>query len=485
MIIEETIKEVLERRRLEEGRWGFVKFSERLLRFGRNLHRISLDTMRYMGSGTVLGFRANFFDTLGNSFRKLDEIVDEILTSSKFWTRKMAVTDLKGVADDFLRELGFIERKFKAIAEEINIKIDLIRTANPHDPRIGMLDSVEKQMLKNADDVARAKKSIDPAASVEELSERLHQLAYATKHGKETGWWKTQFGGRRAAEAAAGTGATSGAAGGGGAVAGEAAAKAGVLAAVGRYIKNVLISWPFIIWVGTTELIGPLIEHYYPWLGKWVRTKGLLHFLMWLFTAGDVAEDMIVAGGKQTMLKKAHLARQIFFGLIVLKFYEKIGGAAGKVSYEEEIEKLAVDISAIDDEDKKEEIIQGIIEATTLKGDANNIKNMNKDLFNQMFHAGMARFMEKAFGFNIPPGKNGFTRKSSCDELKQGLIQQGKRLHSETGTNAENAKVYCDKGRAVSDNAKAAVINEMFKGFMRDMEQTGKEVQRDLLSKIQ
>ena len=191
MIIEETIKEVLEQRRLDESRWGWVRFSERLLRFGRNLHRISADTLSRMGSGTVLGFRANFFDTLGNSFRKLDEILDEILISGK-----MSVPDLKGVAKDFLDELALIETKFRNIAEEINTKIDLIRTASPHDPRIGMLDSVEKQMLKNADDVARAKKAIDPAASAEELSERLHQLAYATKTWQENRlvehsiWWK-------------------------------------------------------------------------------------------------------------------------------------------------------------------------------------------------------------------------------------------------------------------------------------------------------
>ena len=93
---------------------------------------------------------------------------------------------------------------------------------------------------------------------------------------------------------------------------------------------------------------------------------------------------------------------------------------------------------------------------------------MNKDLFNKMFHAGMARFMEKSpqFGFSIRPDRNGnFTRKGTCTQLKQGLLQQGKRLHSETGINAENAKVYCDLGMQISDNAKANVINEIFKKF--------------------
>ena len=39
----------------------------------------------------------------------------------------------------------------------------------------------------------------------------------------------------------------------------------------------------------------------------------------------DVGEDAISSGTRQGMLKIEHQARRIFFGLIVLKFYEKIG----------------------------------------------------------------------------------------------------------------------------------------------------------------
>jgi len=477
MIIEETIKEVLEQRRLDESKWGWVKFSHILLRLGRNLHRISANALSRVGTGAVLGFRANFFDTLGNSFRKLDNIIDDVLDLS----RSMSKTDLVDTANKLLKELDRIETKFKNIADEISVEIQARRAIDPHDPTIGMLDRVEKQMLKNAEDVNDAMSSINPNAPAHELSERLHQLAYATKHGKKTGWFDTQFGGRRAPDTTGTPGPNPG--------------PTPPPAAKGPWHYLKVIGWGFskwgIGWAVTSYVGGGLmyLMGIKPTWGAWLWRHGPVDMIMLAIDGIEkyegYREGQAELDDKKSLLTFQGIQRKVY-QLVALKIFEQKGGAPEGKSYKNELEALVRKIKRFDEDQIEEEIVPKIKKATKIDPKVENLAKLDQDLFDKLFDASFARVIEATFKVYIPPASGGFyTKKETIRHLKIFLRNKGTSLEDYQGPNAEPVRDYAKEGIRITNKAKGFVIERIFKSVIADLKGLGLQVRSDLLSQIQ
>lgn len=471
MIIEETIKEVLEQRRLDESKWGWVKFSHILLRAGRNLHRISANALSRVGTGAVLGFRANFFDTLGNSFRKLDNIIDDVLDLS----RSMSKTDLVDTANKLLKELDRIETKFKNIADEISVEIQVRRAIDPHDPTIGMLDRVEKQMLKNAEDVNDAMSSINPNAPAHELSERLHQLAYATKHGKKTGWFDTQFGGRRAPDTTGTPGPNPG------------PTPPPAVPTWKRWAYN--IGQGLSGWALASYILAPLsMAMGIPYLDKLWKVaphKALFWALAAIEKLEGYHEGQAELDDKKSLLTFQGIQRKVY-ELVVLKIFEQKGGAPAGKSYKNELEALVRKIKRFDEDQIEEEIVPKIKKATKIDPKVENLAKLDQDLFDKLFDASFARVIEATFKVYIPPASGGFyTKKETIRHLKIFLRNKGTSLEAYQGPNAEPVRDYAKKGIRITNKAKGFVIERIFKSVIADLKGLGLQVRSDLLSQIQ